>query len=103
MRALIIAAATFPLVTAAFAQADNKPAPITPPGPPSVTAPGEITGAIVKPGGLANSGPGSDRVVIRSGTGAATADSNSAAAGNAGKPELPIGNTGGGGSDSGGQ
>lgn len=103
MRALIIAAAIFPLATAAFAQADNKPAPITPPAPPSVTAPGETTGAIVKPGGLDNGGPGSDGVVIRGGTGAATVDSNSGAAGNAGRPELAIGNTGGGGSDGGGQ
>jgi hypothetical protein len=103
MRALIIAAATLPLATAAIAQTGANPAPIVSPGPPRVTAPGETTGAIVKPGGLDNSGPGSDGTVIRGGTGAATVDSNSGAAGNAERPELGVGNTGGGGGNGGGQ
>jgi hypothetical protein len=102
MRALIIAAVTFLLASAALAQTGANPAPIKSPGPPRVTAPGETTGVIVKPGGLDNSGPGSNGAVIRGGTGAATVDSDSAAAGNAGKPELGIGNTGGSGGDGGG-
>lgn len=102
MRAFILAAATLPLATAALAQTGTEPAPIVSPGPPRATAPGETTGAIVKPGGLENSGPGSDGTAIRGGTGAATIDNNSGAAGNAEKPEMGIGNTGGGGSNGGG-
>ncbi|MET0258713.1 MAG: hypothetical protein ABW179_09040 [Methylobacterium sp.] len=82
----------------ALAQAGgNKPAEIRQPGPPRVTTPGEPQAGFVKPDEGAKAGPGSVGTQVRGGTGADSRSNSSAADGNAEKPELPVGNTGGGG------
>jgi hypothetical protein len=97
MRAILAAALALPLAVPALAQSGTGAAPIRQPGPPQITTPGEVTSSTVKPGGLDNGGPGSAGTLMRGGTGATSTDNNPGAAGNAGKPEMPIGNTGGGG------
>ena len=87
--------------TPAFAQG-NVPAPIRQPNPPQQVAPGTPPGAVVVPGGAANSGPGAGAVIAPTGTGAATVTTDSAAGGNAGQPERGVPQMGRGGGGTGG-
>ena len=94
---LLLAAVTLPLSIPAFAQTATGPAEIVPPGPARMTAPGTSDVPVVNPGGSENSGPGSVGTEAHSGLGADSRTNNSAASGNANKPEVAIPNTGGGG------
>lgn len=97
MRKLLLAAIALPFATSAIAQSGTGPAEIRQPGPPTLVAPTEATGTVVKPGGSTNSGPGSIGTIAPGGTGTPSISNNSGAAGNAEHPERPIANTGGGG------
>ena len=89
MKKLIFAAFALPLATSALAQGTVVPAPS-----PLETRP---AGAVVQPGGAANSGPGSIGVVAPGATGAETRSNNPGVGGNAEQNQKSIGNTGGGG------
>ena len=102
MTKIAIAVLLATLSTAAYAQSSQtgggeNPAKIVQPGPPRVTNPATAPTDIVQPGGTANGGPGSAGTEIRGGTGAESRTNNPGADANAGRPELPVGNTGGGG------
>ena len=102
MKKVLLAALILPLSSVAFAQGTQtgqgagaeKPRQ---PGPEKVSPSGSEGTSVVKPGGVENSGPGSAATEIRGPTGAESRTNNPGADANAGKPEMPVGNTGGGG------
>ena len=100
---LMLAGLILSLSGAAVAQSTHtgggaNPAEIKQQSPAQVTTPGTAQTGFTEPGGSANSGPGSVATEVRGGgTGAASRANNSGAAGNAERPEVPLGNTGGGG------
>ena len=102
MKLAAIAGLAMIAATPTFAQSTDIAPKIVEPGPPRVTTPGQPPEAVIQGGGSANSGPGATQTLVRSGTGADNASTDTAATTNSSDPSRAVPKAGGGGGGEGG-